>query len=149
MDYFTKIRSELGDPSLRKLAEQSGVKHTRLGDLFKQINGVPTFDEFIILCDTFSVNPKAVLQVILDSAERLKEEQRALSSISVINDDDTDDSVPLTADHEDISAMSDEERIEVAKREYAEKPWELAALHDPNKKIEMLGDAGPDWDDPA
>lgn len=25
----------------------------------------------------------------------------------------------------------------------------LAALHDPNKEIEALGDAGPDWDDPA
>lgn len=50
---------------------------------------------------------------------------------------------------DEVSDMSDEERIAVAKREYAEKPWELAALHDPNKKIEMMGDAGPDWDEPA
>lgn|GEM_PF-4259071 len=81
--------------------------------------------EFLTICDVCQVDAAETLRTIRDEARRREESQK------------------------DISVMSDEERIAVAKREYAEKPWGLAALHDPNKKIEMMGDAGPDWDDPA
>lgn len=123
MDYFAKVRSEFGEPSLRKLAEQSGVKHTRLGDLFKQINGVPTFDEFILLCETFSINPKTALETILDAAEGLEEEQRSHSSTPVINDD-----VPLTADGEvDYTELT---------RRFNPEELGMAAYRDPNKYVE-------------
>lgn len=112
--------------SYRAFADKTGglIKYTRVRDICLAKNAPVRLSEFFSICDVCGADP-------VDVTRRIKETARA------------------NGDHEDISAMSDEERIAVAKREYAEKPWELAALHDPNKKIEMMGDAGPDWDDPA
>lgn len=113
--------------TLHALQERSGdtIGYNRFRDIQKGLKAPMRLSEFLTICDVCQVDAAETLRAIRDEARRREENQK------------------------DISTMSDEERIAVAKREYAEKPWELAALHDPNKKIEMMGDAGPDWDDPA
>lgn len=46
-------------------------------------------------------------------------------------------------------SLSDEERTAITRRKLKENPMSLAALHDENKSLEMMGEAGPDWDEPA
>lgn len=130
---------------IRMLKNERDIKITQVAQISAALGIYPheiieTAEHFIERAD----KRKNTLHTASDkeSASAVSVSASAGGGKSVVSDEDV-------ADHEDISAMSDEERIEVAKREYAEKPWELAALHDPNKKIEMLGDAGPDWDDPA
>lgn len=46
-------------------------------------------------------------------------------------------------------ALSDDERRDMVLKKVAQGSMDLAALRDDNKELEMNGDAGPDWDDPA
>lgn len=116
--------------SQTKVADHLG--HSR-GGYSKWINAKPSMplETFLNTCEFIGVDPRTIVDAaysrLIDELGPITQEDR--STIG--------------------NGLSDEERIAVAKREYAEKPWELAALHDPNKKIEMMGDAGPDWDDPA
>jgi transcriptional regulator with XRE-family HTH domain len=69
VNYFTELRAQDDDSSLRSLAARSGLKHTRLGDLFNMQNGTPTLQEFIDLCILFGVDPSGSLKIILDRVE--------------------------------------------------------------------------------
>lgn len=70
VDYFADLRARDGAVSLRDLALRSGLKHTRLGDLFNKQNGTPTLQEFIDLCLVFGVDPADSLKLIVEQVER-------------------------------------------------------------------------------
>lgn len=68
--YFSELREEAGNPSLRTLAPQLKLKHTRVGDLFNMQNGTPTLQEFIDLCLGFGKDPADTLHIILNRLEK-------------------------------------------------------------------------------
>lgn len=68
--YFSELREEAGNPSLRALAPQLKLKHTRVGDLFNMQNGTPTLQEFIDLCLGFGKDPADTMRLILNRLEK-------------------------------------------------------------------------------
>ena len=68
-DYLATLRARAGDPSYRRLAELTGIKFSRLRDIFTKQNGTPTLQEFIDLCLTFGKDPADVIYKIMKDLE--------------------------------------------------------------------------------
>lgn len=68
-DYLTTLREKAGEPSYRRLAELTGIKFSRLRDIFTKQNGTPTLQEFIDLCLTFGKDPADVIYKIMKDLE--------------------------------------------------------------------------------
>ncbi len=68
-DYLATLREKAGDPSYRRLADLTGIKFSRLRDIFTKQNGTPTLQEFIDLCLTFGKDPADVIYKIMKDLE--------------------------------------------------------------------------------
>lgn len=82
-DYLTTLREKAGEPSYRRLAELTGIKFSRLRDIFTKQNGTPTLQEFIDLCLTFGKDPADVIYKIMKDLEA---KGISLSNIPAQND---------------------------------------------------------------
>lgn len=82
-DYLTTLREKAGEPSYRRLAELTGIKFSRLRDIFTKQNGTPTLQEFIDLCLTFGKDPADVIYKIMKDLEA---KGVSLSNIPAQND---------------------------------------------------------------
>ncbi|RYQ41414.1 hypothetical protein [Bifidobacterium pseudolongum] len=82
-DYLTALREKAGEPSYRRLAELTGIKFSRLRDIFTKQNGTPTLQEFIDLCLTFGKDPADVIYKIMKDLEA---KGVSLSNIPAQND---------------------------------------------------------------
>lgn len=107
-NYFSQLRDELGEiASYRQLATKTGLTHIRVRDILVGEKGVPTLDEFLLLCEAFGVDPAFTLELLM---------QRAGMS---------DAATPSSVEDSTSSAL-------VAREDYG-----LVADTDPNKDLEM------------
>lgn len=61
---FFKEVYENSDMSLRQLESHSGIRYSRLYNMFHKEFGAPLLDEFIVLCEVFSLNPTETLDCL-------------------------------------------------------------------------------------
>lgn len=118
-DYLTTLREKAGEPSYRRLAELTGIKFSRLRDIFTKQNGTPTLQEFIDLCLTFGKDPADVIYKIMKDLEA---KGISLSNIPAQNDpaDEANAALASADNGVDIDAWADRIRVEDAVSEEKE-----------------------------
>lgn len=104
-------------------ASGGAIGYNRVLDIREKMKSGARISELLIICNACGYDPV-----------------RAMTEIS-----------KLTKKMESDKASEAEQAAVAEMLQQASDPvkYGLAALHDPNKEIEALGDAGPDWDDPA
>ena len=60
---------ENSEMSLRQLEARSGIKYSRLYNIFHKEYGAPLLDEFLVLCEVFSLNPAETLAHLREVAD--------------------------------------------------------------------------------
>ena len=115
-DYLTTLREKAGEPSYRRLAELTGIKFSRLRDIFTKQNGTPTLQEFIDLCLTFGKDPADVIYKIMKDLEA---KGISLSNIPAQNDSANEANAALaSADNGiDIDAWANQIKAEDSVRD--------------------------------
>ncbi|WP_270416408.1 hypothetical protein [Bifidobacterium pseudolongum] len=118
-DYLTTLREKAGEPSYRRLAELTGIKFSRLRDIFTKQNGTPTLQEFIDLCLTFGKDPADVIYKIMKDLEA---KGISLSNIPAQNDpaDEANAALASADNGVDIDAWAD--RIKAEDSVHEEQP---------------------------
>lgn len=128
-DYATHtVLAQIIDDSglaYRAIANRMGnfISHVRIGDIHNGKKGAAKVSELLAICEACNADPVEAIRSICDLAKTIEAEH--------------DKDAEKAAIAEMLQQASDPVK------------YGLAALHDPNKEIEALGDAGPDWDDPA
>lgn len=144
--YPWNLIDEIAQPIIRKMIEQTRlsyrafsdetdglIKYTRVRDICLAKNAPVRLSEFFSICDVCDKDPVEVIRQIKTLADkRIGIEPTGISPISAQGND-----------------LSDDEKRDIVMAKVNAGDMGLAALHDPNKEIEMRGEAGPDWDDPA
>ena len=115
------------------LAKASGIPYGTLRKIL-ELNTVADYEQMAKIADA----PHMPLSKIIEDAEKLATDPDIIAEFN--EEYGTDIPLPGPTEKEIIDSML---------RQLKEDPYSLAALRDPNKEIEMRGDAGPDWDDPA
>lgn len=140
MELISSLREAAGNPSYRKMAEETGIKFNRIMDLLKQRNGTPTLQEFISLCLLFDQDPADALRRIVTS---LGGTQAALAACQP-----TEAPSPVAPTVEPpetkpapMPAADAGSRVEATLRQLQTDPFSLAANHSPYKY-----DTDPDTD---
>ncbi|WP_289098646.1 hypothetical protein [uncultured Bifidobacterium sp.] len=111
-DYLATLREKAGDPSYRRLAELTGLKFSRLRDIFTKQNGTPTLQEFIDLCLTFGKDPADVIYRIM---KELEAKGISVSTAPACNNAAVEDANAALADADngiDIDAWADRIKAE-------------------------------------
>lgn len=117
----------------KSLAEASKVPYGTLRRIL-ELNTVADYEQMAKIADALHMP----LSKIIEDAEKLAMDPDIIAEFN--EEYGTDIPLPGPTEQEIIDSML---------RQLKEDPYSLAALRDPNKEIEMRGDAGPDWDDPA
>lgn len=117
----------------KSLAEDSKVPYGTLRRIL-ELNTVADYEQMAKIADALHMP----LSKIIEDAEKLAADPDIIAEFN--EEYGTDIPLPGPTEQEIIDSML---------RQLKEDPYSLAALRDPNKEIEMRGDAGPDWDDPA
>lgn len=115
------------------LAKTSGIPYGTLRKIL-ELNTVADYEQMAKIADALHMS----LSKIIEDAEKLATDPDIIAEFN--EEYGTDIPLPGPTEQEIIDSML---------RQLKEDPYSLAALRDPNKEIEMRGDAGPDWDDPA
>lgn len=115
------------------LAKASGIPYGTLRKIL-ELNTVADYEQMAKIADALHMP----LSKIIEDAEKLATDPDIIAEFN--EEYGTDIPLPGPTEKEIIDSML---------RQLKEDPYSLAALRDPNKEIEMRGDAGPDWDDPA
>ncbi len=115
------------------LAKTSGIPYGTLRKIL-ELNTVADYEQMAKIADALHMP----LSKIIEDAEKLATDPDIIAEFN--EEYGTDIPLPGPTEQEIIDSML---------RQLKEDPYSLAALRDPNKEIEMRGDAGPDWDDPA
>ena len=115
------------------LAKASGIPYGTLRKIL-ELNTVADYEQMAKIADALHMP----LSKIIEDAEKLAMDPDIIAEFN--EEYGTDIPLPGPTEQEIIDSML---------RQLKEDPYSLAALRDPNKEIEMRGDAGPDWDDPA
>ena len=115
------------------LAKTSGIPYGTLRKIL-ELNTVADYEQMAKIADALHMT----LSKIIEDAEKLATDPDIIAEFN--EEYGTDIPLPGPTEKEIIDSML---------RQLKEDPYSLAALRDPNKEIEMRGDAGPDWDDPA
>lgn len=115
------------------LAKASGIPYGTLRKIL-ELNTVADYEQMAKIADALHMP----LSKIIEDAEKLATDPDIIAEFN--EEYGTDIPLPGPTEQEIIDSML---------RQLKEDPYSLAALRDPNKEIEMRGDAGPDWDDPA
>lgn len=108
-DYLATLREKAGDPSYRRLADLTGIKFSRLRDIFTKQNGTPTLQEFIDLCLTFGKDPADVIYKIMKDLEA---KGISLSNASMPAADEANAELASADDGIDIDAWANQIRAE-------------------------------------
>lgn len=116
------LDSGLSYRRVEELAE-GRIGYNRVRDIRLGERGAIRLSEMLILCDVFKINPLATLQKIIDRAKEIETQETT---------------EPVAAD---VSQLSEEEKIQLTLEKLKRGDMSIAALHDPNKEIEMNGEA--------
>ena len=116
-----------------RIGETSGIPYGTLRKIL-ELNTVADYEQMAKIADALHMP----LSKIIEDAEKLATDPDIIAEFN--EEYGTDIPLPGPTEQEIIDSML---------RQLKEDPYSLAALRDPNKEIEMRGDAGPDWDDPA
>ena len=104
-------------------ASGGAIGYNRVRDIREKMKSGARISELLIICNACGYDPIKAMMEISKLANKMESEKTS------------------EAEQEAIAEMLQQASDPVK--------YGLAALHDPNKEIEALGDAGPDWDDPA
>lgn len=115
------------------LAKASGIPYGTLRKIL-ELNTVADYEQMAKIADALHMP----LSKIIEDAESLATDPDIIAEFN--EEYGTDIPLPGPTEQEIVNTML---------RKLKEDQYSLAALRDPNKEIEMLGEAGPDWDDPA
>lgn len=115
------------------LAKASGIPYGTLRKIL-ELNTVADYEQMAKIADALHMP----LSKIIEDAEKLATDPDIIAEFN----EEYGTDIPLPG-------PTEKEIIDTMLRQLKEDPYSLAALRDPNKEIEMRGDAGPDWDDPA
>lgn len=91
---FNELREDNGNASLRNMAENIGLTHTRVRDLLNAENGTPTLNEYLLICRYYKLSPAKVIQEII---ERSQQKPENTTTETVKNIEDTFDPWALVA----------------------------------------------------
>lgn len=115
------------------LAKASGIPYGTLRRIL-ELNTVADYEQMNKIADALRIP----LSKLVEDAERLASDPDIIAEFN----EEYGTDIPLPG-------PTEQEIVDTMLRKLKEDPYSLAALRDPNKELEMRGDAGPDWDDPA
>lgn len=99
--FFTQLREEIGESaSYRQIAAKTGLTHIRVRDILVGEKGVPTLDDFILLCKAFNLDPASTLELLM---------QRAGMSDAATPSSVEDSTSPALADRDDYKLVANED----------------------------------------